>query len=46
MDSFLRVLTPFFGAPKNYQEMLWKIAVADFWLTLNHRDRHTMMVAI
>lgn len=34
MDSFLRVLTPFFGAPKNYQEMLWKIAVADFWLTL------------
>jgi hypothetical protein len=34
MDSFLRTLTPFFGAPKNYQEMLWKIAVADFWLTL------------
>jgi hypothetical protein len=34
MDSFLRVLTPFFGAPKNYQEMLWKIAVADFWLAL------------
>lgn len=34
MDSFFRVLTPFFGAPKNYQEMLWKIAVADFWLAL------------
>lgn len=24
---------PFFG-PKNYSEMLWKIALADFWLTL------------
>ncbi|UGY20983.1 hypothetical protein HAP48_0049440 (plasmid) [Bradyrhizobium septentrionale] len=34
MDSFFRVLTPFFGAPKNYQEMLWTIAVADFWLAL------------
>lgn len=33
MDSILRVLMPFFG-PKNYSEMLWKIALADFWLTL------------
>ncbi|MEY2539509.1 MAG: hypothetical protein QOG67_3249 [Verrucomicrobiota bacterium] len=33
MDSILRVLMPFFG-PKNYSEMLWKIALADFWLAL------------
>jgi hypothetical protein len=33
MDSILRVLMPFFG-PKNYSEMLWKIALADFWLSL------------
>jgi hypothetical protein len=33
MDSFLRVLLPFFG-PKDYSEMLWKIALSDFWLTL------------
>lgn len=32
MDSILRVLMPFF-APKNYSEMLWKIALAGFWLT-------------
>lgn len=34
MGPFLRVLTPFFAAPRNYQEMLWKIAVADFWMAL------------
>jgi hypothetical protein len=33
MDSIIRVLMPFFG-PKNYSEMLWKIALADFWITL------------
>jgi hypothetical protein len=33
MDSIVRVLMPFFG-PKNYSEMLWKIALADFWVTL------------
>src|ERR1700724_186971 len=30
--SGLRVLVPFF-APKNYSEMLWKIALAGFWFT-------------
>jgi hypothetical protein len=33
MDSIIRVLMPFFG-PKNYSEMLWKIALADFWVTV------------
>lgn len=33
MDSIVRVLMPFF-TPKNYSEMLWKVALADFWLTL------------